>query len=100
MFYIALHEGDFEESILDGVNSGRDTDSIGVMIGAILGALNGPSIVPTEYITDIEHVNQYPLREIGQRFAITAEQIIRQDICHEEQWIEQMSRQLGEEVDE
>lgn len=100
LFYIALHEGAFEESILDGVNSGRDTDSIGVMIGAILGALNGPSIVPTEYITDIEHVNQYPLREIGQRFSITAEQIIRQDICHEEQWIEQMSRQLGEEVDE
>ncbi len=29
----------------DGINSGRDTDSIGVMAGAILGALHGESVI-------------------------------------------------------
>lgn len=35
--FIVYNDGEYYKSILDGVNSGRDTDSIGVMVGVILG---------------------------------------------------------------
>ncbi len=96
LFYIALHDGDFNESILDGINSGRDTDSIGVMVGAILGAMKGSSIVPEVIIEDIEKVNQYELRKISEKFSDTAEEIILNDIKSEMKWIENINQLLGE----
>ena len=96
LFYIALHDGDFDESILDGINSGRDTDSIGVMVGAILGAMKGSSIVPEAVIKDIEEVNQYKLRKISEKFSDTAEEIILNDIKSEMKWVESINQLLGE----
>ena len=39
--FALVNDGAFRASVEDGINSGRDTDSIGVMAGAILGALHG-----------------------------------------------------------
>jgi len=95
LFYIALHDGAFDESILDGINSGRDTDSIGVMIGAILGAMKGSSIVAKEIVEDLEEVNQYKLQQICETFTKTAETIIMKDIQSEKIWIDRMNRLIG-----
>jgi ADP-ribosylglycohydrolase len=78
--YILLHDGDFHESIIDGINSGRDTDSIGVMIGAILGALYGYKIIGKEDIDTIERVNKLNLIENADKFTQVAKQIIQQDL--------------------
>ena len=96
LFYIALHDGDFDESILDGINSGRDTDSIGVMIGAILGAMNGSDIVPEDVIKDIEEVNQYELREIANKFSVTVKEMIFDDIKLDKKWADNINQLVGE----
>jgi ADP-ribosylglycohydrolase len=78
--YIVLHEGDFLEAVKDGVSSGRDTDSIGVMIGAILGAMHGVAAIPAEEIETIEQANRQNIAEHCERFTKAALAIIRHDL--------------------
>ena len=96
LFYIVLNDGAFDESMFDGINSGRDTDSIGVMIGAILGAMKGSQVVPIEVIKDLERVNRYELREICNRFSNTVEAIISEDIKASMEWVRGIKSLLGE----
>lgn len=79
--YIVLHEGDFLEAMKDGVSSGRDTDSIGVMIGAILGAMQGVQVIPAEEIAVIEKVNKQNIEAECERFAAVAAEIIEEDLA-------------------
>ncbi|KIL35601.1 crystallin [Cohnella kolymensis] len=82
--YMVLHDGDLTEAVKDGVSSGRDTDSIGVMIGAILGAKHGVTAIPAEDIERLETVNQQNLEINSIRFAEAASDIIKQDLnAHE-----------------
>ncbi|MBM7582962.1 ADP-ribosylglycohydrolase [Caldicoprobacter guelmensis] len=78
--YITLHDGDFQNSVIDGINSGRDTDSIGVMIGAILGAKHGYKVISKEDIETLEKVNKLNLIEAADRFAEVAQYIIQKDL--------------------
>ncbi|WJH34399.1 ADP-ribosylglycohydrolase family protein [Paenibacillus sp. CC-CFT747] len=78
--YLVLHEGDFMESVKDGVSSGRDTDSIGVMIGAILGAMHGGEAIPREEKEQLETASRQDLEGHSSRFAETAAAIIRKDL--------------------
>ncbi|MCT4564282.1 MAG: ADP-ribosylglycohydrolase family protein [Maledivibacter sp.] len=78
--YCVLHEGDFSSAVIDGVNSGRDTDSIGVMIASILGAMYGSSIVKNEDIELLEKVNKCDLIKDAHKFARTASRIINEDM--------------------
>jgi hypothetical protein len=78
--YIVLHEGDFLEAIKDGVSSGRDTDSIGVMIGAILGAMHGIEALPVSEIAILEETNKQDIEEHCNRFIETAALIINNDM--------------------
>lgn len=77
--YIALHEGDFDPAILDGVNSGRDTDSIGVMVGVILGAYHGSDVFQERDIRTINEKNQIDLKTVAREFTQTAAKIIQHD---------------------
>ena len=52
--FCLLREGDFRGAVEDSINSGRDTDSIGVMSGAILGALHGNTIIEPDVLAGIE----------------------------------------------
>lgn len=81
--YIILHDGNFHDAIIDGINSGRDTDSIGVMIGAILGAMCGYKVICNQSINTLENVNKMNLLENADRFAEVAEAIIENDMI---QW--------------
>lgn len=78
--YCILHDGDFSSAIIDGVNSGRDTDSIGVMIGSILGAMYGSRIIKNDDIALLEEVNKCNLVENGEKFAKTAISIIEKEM--------------------
>lgn len=42
------------DSLYDVVSAGGDTDSNGSMLGALLGALNGPSIFPDELVENLD----------------------------------------------
>jgi hypothetical protein len=46
-------DGDFREAVLGAVNYGRDSDSIAGMAGAIIGAMQGASGLPQDWVDHI-----------------------------------------------
>lgn len=82
--YALLHDGDFRETIIDGVNSGRDTDSIGVMAGAILGAMYGTKYITEEEASLLSTVNKMPLLTIAEQFSKSAQTIIAKKLKEEQ----------------
>lgn len=78
--YIILHDGDLLEAVKDGVSSGRDTDSIGVMAGAILGAMHGVAAIPQAEIAVIEQINKQEIEKHCDAFIEAASFIIEQDL--------------------
>jgi ADP-ribosylglycohydrolase len=52
MFGVA--KGDLVQSILGGVNVGRDSDTIGNLCGALSGAIHGSSAIPQEWISQVK----------------------------------------------
>lgn len=83
--YLALHDGEFYPAINDGINSGRDTDSIGVMVGAILGAMHGADLFHLEDVEHLEEVNKLKLIEKADCFTKVAEEIISNDLKRDQQ---------------
>ncbi|QUG40698.1 ADP-ribosylglycohydrolase family protein [Psychrobacillus sp. INOP01] len=79
--FIVLNDGDFYTSIYDGINSGRDTDSIGVMIGVILGAMQGVGVIKNEDIKLLEETNKTNFTLLAEEFAEVAEMIIKEDLA-------------------
>ncbi len=71
--FALLNRGDFRASILDGINSGRDTDSIGVMIGAILGSLHGEATIDAAEAAQLDRANRMDLTAAADRFADTVQ---------------------------
>ncbi|MCM3269051.1 ADP-ribosylglycohydrolase family protein [Paenibacillus elgii] len=78
--YMVLHDGDILEAVKDGVSSGRDTDSIGVMIGAILGAMQGVRAIPADEIAVLEEANKQDMAGSCDRFTEAAAAIIQEDL--------------------
>jgi ADP-ribosylglycohydrolase len=90
--FALLNGGAFRQSIEDGVNSGRDTDSIGVMIGAVLGALHGEAIIAAEDRERLDRANRIDVTAAADRFAAVASRILAADrqrldalTCHRQQ---------------
>ena len=77
--FALLNEGEFRTTVEDGINSGRDTDSIGVMAGAILGALHGEAVVDAESLALLDSANRMELTAAADRFAATAAAIMQAD---------------------
>lgn len=69
--------GDYAETMLGGVNYGRDSDSIASMGGAIAGALGSP--VPRGWIDEIGAASKLDLEEPGRTMAEVAEEIFAKD---------------------
>lgn len=78
--YIVLHDGNFMKALIDGVNFGRDSDSIGVMIGAILGAKNGLMAIPKKFVEKLEKANNYDFIQIADTFYKCIEVIQKNDL--------------------
>lgn len=77
--FAIVANGDFRQSVEDGVNSGRDTDSIGVMAGAILGALHGDTVIDAAEARQLDEVNRLSLSQEALTFAETAKNIMVDD---------------------
>ncbi|MDB5505401.1 MAG: hypothetical protein JWR75_39 [Devosia sp.] len=71
--------GEFRQAIEDGINSGRDTDSIGVMAGAILGALHGESVIRETDRLQLDRVNHFDLTAEADKFAAAVTSILTTD---------------------
>jgi ADP-ribosylglycohydrolase len=78
--FIVYNNGGFYKSLYDGINSGRDTDSIGVMIGVILGAMYGSSVISDEDIKMLEEANRLDFNQLANSFSEVAKNIIVSDI--------------------
>lgn len=79
--FIIYNDGGYIKSIQDGINSGRDTDSIGVMIGVILGALHGMAYVADDDVTLLAKVNHIDFDDVASRFSNVAKEIIARDLA-------------------
>jgi len=69
--------GDYSETMLGGVNYGRDSDSIASMGGALAGALGSP--VPRKWIDEIGEASKLDLEEPGRTMAEVADEIFAKD---------------------
>ncbi|WP_429811966.1 ADP-ribosylglycohydrolase family protein [Ensifer sp. B1-9] len=69
--FAVVNDGDFYKTIVDGINSGRDTDSIGVMAGAILGAMYGERIIDRAMASQLDRVNKLDLFRSADAFTET-----------------------------
>jgi ADP-ribosylglycohydrolase len=77
--FALLHDGEFRPSVLDGVNSGRDTDSIGAMAGAILGAMHGSSVLTAQEVALLDSANRLSLEMEAADFTEAALSILDED---------------------
>jgi ADP-ribosylglycohydrolase len=77
--FCALNDGDFRKSIEDGINSGRDTDSIGVMAGAILGAMHGEAVIDPLDAAQLDRANRLDLTGAADAFTVAALGILNAD---------------------
>lgn len=77
--FAVINDGDFYKTIQDGINSGRDTDSIGVMAGAILGALHGEAIIDPAISAQLNEVNKFDLTTSSDTFSDTVTDIQTRD---------------------
>lgn len=77
--FALINDGAFRTSIEDGINSGRDTNSIGVMAGAILGALHGESVIDADDRATLDSANRFDLTAAADRFTATSTEILFAD---------------------
>ncbi len=77
--FAIVNDGDFRKTIEDGINSGRDTDSIGVMAGAILGAMHGEAVIDTRDLKQLDMANQIDLMAEADRFSLIVRYLMRGD---------------------
>lgn len=77
--FALINDGAFRTSIEDGINSGRDTDSIGVMAGAILGAMHGESVIDATDLATLDSANRFDLTAAADRFTATSTEILFAD---------------------
>jgi ADP-ribosylglycohydrolase len=69
--------GDYLETVLGGVNYGRDSDSIASMGGALAGALGSP--VPADLVDEVGTASKLDLEAPGRTMADVAIEILAKD---------------------
>ena len=72
---VLLTGGDYRDSVLGGVNYGRDADSIATMAGAISGALGGVGAIPDQWRTSVAAASRLDIEAPGQVMAAIAEEL-------------------------
>jgi ADP-ribosylglycohydrolase len=73
--FALINDGDFNRTIEDGINSGRDTGSIGVMAGAVLGAMHGAKVIDAGICDKLDQTNRMNLLNAADRFTQTVRAI-------------------------
>ncbi|WP_031358835.1 ADP-ribosylglycohydrolase family protein [Caballeronia sordidicola] len=73
--FALINDGDFNRTIEDGINSGRDTGSIGVMAGAVLGAMHGAKVIDAGVCDKLDQTNRMNLLNAADHFTQTVRAI-------------------------
>jgi ADP-ribosylglycohydrolase len=69
---LLLADGDWRDTVLGGVNYGRDSDSIATMGGALAGALGGTKVVPADLVEAVSTASRLDLLEPGRALSAVA----------------------------
>lgn len=85
---ILLSEGDPSLAILRGANFGRDADTIGTMVGGVVGALHGASGLPREWVEKMEGNPDVSYEETTERLA----QVVQVRANNAVIWADQVNR--------
>jgi ADP-ribosylglycohydrolase len=72
---LLIAEGDWEATVLGGVNYGRDSDSIATMGGALAGALGGHHVVPSRLAETVSTASRIDLEQPARDLADVAVRI-------------------------
>ncbi len=83
--------GDYAETVLGGVNYGRDSDSIASMGGALAGALGGSDALRRDWVDAVSTASRVDVEEAGQEMAAVAEEIFAKDADRHEQRAQAMA---------
>jgi ADP-ribosylglycohydrolase len=75
------------------VNYGRDSDSIATMTGAISGALNGVSGIPSEWLSRVESASRRNFEASSKMLAAIAREIREKDLKRVAE-VEKIQREL------
>ncbi|MGP4103627.1 ADP-ribosylglycohydrolase family protein [Nonomuraea sp. KM90] len=78
--FLVIAKGDFRDTVLGGVNYGRDADSIASMGGAIAGALGGLASVPPEWVEKVAAASRTDLVAPGLAIAGVARRVHADDL--------------------
>ena len=73
--FALINDGDFNRTIEDGINSGRNTGSIGVIAGAVLGAIHGAKVIDAGICDKLDQTNRLDLLNAADRFTQTVRAI-------------------------
>jgi ADP-ribosylglycohydrolase len=79
--FLLIAKGGYRDTVLGGVNYGRDADSIAGMGGAIAGALGGLAAVPRDWLTDIAAASRMDLLAPGRAMARVAREVHARDLA-------------------
>ena len=96
--FLAATGGDYAETVLGGVNYGRDSDSIASMGGALAGALGGTDAVPREWVDDVSAASRIDIEEAGRTMAAVAVEIFAKDARRHEERARAMETLTAGEV--
>ncbi|MEV4073756.1 ADP-ribosylglycohydrolase family protein [Nonomuraea fuscirosea] len=78
--FLVIAKGDYRDTVLGGVNYGRDADSIASMGGAIAGALGGLDGVPKEWVEQVAAASRTDLVAPGRSIAAVARRVHEGDL--------------------
>jgi ADP-ribosylglycohydrolase len=70
--------GEVEETVLGGVNYGRDSDSIASMGGALAGALGNS--LRRDWVEEVSTASKIDVEEAGRTMAVVAAEIFERDV--------------------
>lgn len=79
--FLVVAKGDYRETVLGGVNYGRDADSIASMGGAIAGALGGLDSVPGDWIEQVSSASRTDIVAPGLAVAKVARRVHEGDLA-------------------
>ncbi|GAA0932613.1 ADP-ribosylglycohydrolase family protein [Nonomuraea longicatena] len=78
--FLVIAKGDYRDTVLGGVNYGRDADSIASMGGAVAGALGGLSSVPAEWVERVGDASRTDIVGPGRDIADVARRVRADDL--------------------
>lgn len=82
---LAATRGDYAETVLGGVNYGRDADSIASMGGALAGALGGVDALRSDWVEEVSTASRLDVEEHGRTMAAVADEIFARDVQRHEE---------------